>query len=297
MRAPQSILVSIDRNSTARPTLAKALALARRLDASLELFLCDAEHAYALKREYDPRGVDQALAAVLEEALCYLDGLRASVDTDGVRITTHAACESPLYEGIIHEVQRSRPDMVVRCISGDGAERPTTPGATDWALARACPVPLLLVRDRPWKSPPPIGAAVDVSSAEAPELTVSILEMAALLSAAWNGTLEVLYSDESLREPGSEAAIQACKAALGDRIREARVKPDHIHVLTGDAARTLPELAAGRGYDLLVLGALSHRRQLTELIGTLTIRLIERLDCDFLLVKPATYVSPVQAPC
>jgi len=40
-----------------------------------------------------------------------------------------------------------------------------------------------------------------------------------------------------------------------------------------------------RRYDLIVLGALTHRKALTQLVGTLTGRLIERVNCDFVVVK------------
>jgi nucleotide-binding universal stress UspA family protein len=38
--------------------------------------------------------------------------------------------------------------------------------------------------------------------------------------------------------------------------------------------------------DLIVLGALTHRKTLRALVGTLTGRLTDTLDIDFLLVKP-----------
>ncbi len=302
VQPPRSILVSVDCNEeNVWPTLGKAAQLGRGFGAGLQLFLCDAERAYALKHEYDPRGVERARELSIEESLRYLDSLRASMGADDLNITTAASCESPLYEGVVREVLQSRPDLVIRCAGGgNGATRrrefiSVSPTATDWALVRTCPVPVMLARGRPWKPQPVIGAAVDVSADEPAELTICILQMADLLGKALNGRVEVLYSDESA-DSRDTRSVQDRVALLRERIRQAGVQPDEVHVLTGDAASTLPQFAAGRDYDLLMLGALSHRRQLADLVGTLTIRLIESLDCDFLLVKPATYVCPVQPP-
>jgi universal stress protein E len=58
-----------------------------------------------------------------------------------------------------------------------------------------------------------------------------------------------------------------------------------LHILAGEAEQALPAFARERDYDLLVLGALTHRKGLTPLVGTLTSKLVDALECDFLLVK------------
>jgi len=49
MRKIKSILVVANRDDTDKPLLEKAVQLARRLGARLELFACDAEHAYIMR--------------------------------------------------------------------------------------------------------------------------------------------------------------------------------------------------------------------------------------------------------
>jgi len=60
MRKIKSILVVANRDDTDKPLLEKAVQLARRLGARLELFACDAEHAYIMRRAYDSTGIEQA---------------------------------------------------------------------------------------------------------------------------------------------------------------------------------------------------------------------------------------------
>ncbi len=129
------------------------------------------------------------------------------------------------------------------------------------------------------------------SRQEGQELTRTILRTAALLRSGCDGSLDVIYGDDGAE--ASAAAHESRETALRTRLEEAEVRAEQLHVLVGEPAKALPEFAAGRGYDLLVLGALTHRKALTALVGTLTGRLMETLDCDFLLVKPATYVCAV----
>jgi nucleotide-binding universal stress UspA family protein len=65
----------------------------------------------------------------------------------------------------------------------------------------------------------------------------------------------------------------------------ADVRPDQVHVVMGDPVRSIPEFVAQQRYELLVLGALTHRKTMTALVGTLTGRLIESVKCDLLLVS------------
>ncbi len=52
------------------------------------------------------------------------------------------------------------------------------------------------------------------------------------------------------------------------------------------AKRTLPPFAAERDYDVLVMGVLSHRPGAVALMGTLTSKLVDSPNCEFVLVKP-----------
>src|SRR5262249_51231162 len=145
-----------------RHVLNKAMILARHFGARLELFLCDSENAYALSHSYDREGVAAARDACLVAGHRYLDAVRRSLAED-VRITTHVACESPLYEAIVRRALDTQPDLVIKGAAGSRPLRRFSLDANDWQLARACPVALMLTRGRPWNARPRFAAAVDVS--------------------------------------------------------------------------------------------------------------------------------------
>src|SRR5215471_766060 len=97
MQPVSSILVVVDRSPAAADALAKAILLARKFNAHIELFMCDAERAYSLSQAYVPTGVDDARRFCAADAHAYLTALKESAAAPDVAITIDCACESPLY--------------------------------------------------------------------------------------------------------------------------------------------------------------------------------------------------------
>jgi universal stress protein E len=286
-----SILAVLDGSAADRDLLSKAVTLARRCGASLELFLCDAERAYALLHAYDPTGIEASRRNCIRLSCQYLDALRNSLAVAGVWISIDAACESPLYEAIVHKVQKSRPELVLKNAAGARSLPRFAWEANDWQLMRACPVTLMLSRGKPWREHPAFAAAVDVSDQETAGLARAILKTAMSLTPS-SAQFDVLYSE---RAEGANAGREARRAALHGLACEAHVDADRVHFLSGNPEQALSVFAADRKYDALVMGALTHRKGLASLVGTLTGRLIEFLDCDFVLVKPNTYRCSIRA--
>jgi universal stress protein E len=276
----RSILAAVDHDGNqAKRVVVKAATLARLTGARLELFLCDAETAFTGQHQYEPEAGARAKEASVTESRRYLETLRRGLAARDVELSLSVACESPLYEGIVHAVERSHPDLVIR---GAAAAMPLE--ANDWELVRACPAPLLLTRGLPWKARPIIAAAVDVSPGESAELTRAILHAAAGFAKLAGGTVEVMHAGRF--EAAQRGAFDSRQAALAELARNAGLEGAECHVIAGDPAQALREFSTRRSFDLIVLGALTHRKALTALVGTLTGRLIESLDTDFLLVKP-----------
>ncbi len=294
MEKVESILVAVERSGDARQALVKSFVLARHFRARIELFLCDAEHAYTLRQVYDQRGVEQAISACLADGRRYLESLTHSIAADDVPISIDVACESPLYEGIVHKVLRSCPDLVVKA-GGTGTTGRPGLGASDWQLIRTCPVPLMITRGRPWQPHPRFAAAVDVSPEETPGLARAIVKTAGFLSSGCQGSLDVIYSQRPAN--GSTEALTAQgQRTLETLTGEVGLGAGDAHLLAGDPAQTLPRFAREHRYDALVLGALSHRPAPAATVGSLTGTLVDAVDCDFILVKPGTYASPVHSP-
>lgn len=286
-----SILAVVDPADETRKVVAKAMVLARHFGARLELFLCDSESAYSMRQAYDPTGVAEARRLCESNGQRYLDSIRRSLAED-VAVSTHVACSSPLYEAIVQRVIQTRPDLVIKSAAGHHPLQRLTLDANDWQLARTCPAPLLLTRGTPWSAEGRFAAAVDVSDPDGGAVARSIMQTAGFLTLGCRGRLDVIFC-----EPGSAdtAAVARHKDALARLVNEFRVGGEREQVLAGEADDTLPQFAAGQGYDLIVLGALTRRRGPSTLMGTLTSRLVDAMDCDFVLVKSGSYPGPKSA--
>ena len=293
MKKIRSILVALSHDERAPKAIARAVAIARALGARVDLFVCESERAYFLQHEYDRRSASAARQSCMQEALRSLDGLWSAHGAPDVAVTFDAACESPLYQGIVHKVQQAGSDLVLRPIRELDGNQGRALDASDWELVRTCPAPLLLARGRHWSNHAAIAAAVDISGDERADITQAVIGAAELFRERFAGTLELLYGAAGATGAETSAAKETPFDLLARRAREAGAHPTQLHVVVGDTAQVLPGFAAARHYELMVLGALAHRESLTALVGTFTGRLLEMLDCDFLLVKPAGYRSPV----
>ena len=271
--------------------VSKAVAIAHQHRAPLELFLCDAQRGYALLHSYDQTDVDAFRRKCIRESRRYLESLRDIAVGADVAITVDAACESPLYEAIVRKAVRSRADLVIKSASSSGPLAHYALDANDWQLMRACPVTLLLSRGKSWQPASKFLAAVDVSAQETSGLPSNILGICGELLRGSHGRLDIVYS-----EPKDTDPVEHCKRLerLQTITGAAAIPGPGVHVLLGDADEVLPTFAAGRGYDAIIMGALTHREGLSALVGTLTSKLVELLDCDFVLVKPESYHTQVE---
>jgi universal stress protein E len=281
MQKIHRILVTIDQDQRPLQDVRKAIEIARHCGAQVELFDCEAEQAYVLEHRYDREGVDRARTDCIARALRRLRELRASVDGADVEISVDAECESPLYEGIVRKVVRSAPDLVIKRAAILGSRGCGYPDSNDWQLMRTCPATLMLTRGRVWPPRPRFAAAVDVSDAETAGLAKEVLQSAHLLAGGWHGALEVIYG-----EVAESSGASAHRARLNQLCAAVGVAPESLHVVHGEPDVSLPEFVGRRAYDVMVLGALAHRADQPAQVGSLTSKLIEALDSDFVLVRP-----------
>src|SRR5581483_7829809 len=121
MKDLTSILVVLDRSARDTLLLAKALVLARELNARIELFSCDSEHAYAPQHADERGGIGLARQNAIADGYDYLRRLSHLVTAQNIAVAIEVVCESPLYEGIVHKVFKSCPDLVMKAAASEGS--------------------------------------------------------------------------------------------------------------------------------------------------------------------------------
>jgi hypothetical protein len=248
-----SILLVLESINTGTKVLEKTISLARHFGARVEVLLgaaCDAREFASLCKS---RGYDEAMFYGVPPG-------RESL------------------AGVILELALERlPDLVVKArpLSGDALCR------DDLQLAAACPVPLMLMSERAWRTPVRIAAAVDISGDDA-ALARTIVHTSGLLSTGVEGDLEVLYSE---REQHDDMLRMARAVRLSRLVWEFHVDGQRIRHTNGVPEETLPAIAASGEYDIFVVGALTHHEGSASWRAMLTRKVVAAFDGDVVLVK------------
>ena len=258
MQKVTSILAVAQSASAGAVVLDKSIQLARAFGAQVELLVTESE----LIQEFTARCAAQAFTGV---TICG---------------STRSPRES-LPRFLLRRIAERQPDIVVKAPAGAHPLRAWTLDPSDRELVALCPVPILLVRNKPWGSPLRIAAAVDVSDREAALVARGVLQSAGFLALGIHGHLDIIYTERELRD---ERLRMERAVKLAQLVREFYVGCERLQMFDGPPETRLPAVIVPRRYDLLALGGVTHRTD-TPLRETLTSRLFEAIEGDVLLVK------------
>jgi universal stress protein E len=278
-----SILVVASRAKSDYSLLEKAIHVARGGGAQIHLFYCDVVVGSALCRETETFKAEQAWHDCIEDHLGYLGALRAQFHCPDIQISLDATCGKPLSDAILSKVEQVRPDLVMKTPSGSHPLRLFALDFNDWRLTRSCPATLMLVHGQPWRPVAQFAALVNVSEEGIPRLPEAIVHTCEYLALTCGAEMEVAYCEAST-DP-DETAERA--ATFGRLTQEYHVHPGRVCSLKGKPDSVLPDLIAAKRYDVVVIGALTHRTGLAAFAGALSSKLMDAADCDFILVRPA----------
>jgi universal stress protein E len=283
-----------------QPVIARAAWLAEKTGAALELFACDYDaniDAGRVAKVWVPEpGIREQL---LLRHRRKLEDLAAPLRERGLRVTVDVAWDFPLADAIIKRAAAERPWLVAKDTHHHTLAQRTLLTNADWQLIRKCPVPLLLVKPRKIADPPVVLAAVDpLHVHDKPAvLDDAIYEFASSLSESAGGALHVVHASAPPMGVQMPAAAQALVAAehrkaIATFVETHPVAADHVHVLEGLAHECLQHAATHQHADFLVMGAVARRGVKKLLIGSTAARVLDRLPCDLVIIKPAELVLP-----
>jgi universal stress protein E len=293
------ILVVVDPSAVGRQAAVdKAGLLARRLNASVELLLCDVESALD----------DQALALQARKTppsntqlLDLLDAVAAPIRAQGTAVTVRVIYAKTLHDSLVDYIRDSNADLVIKDTHPHSLAKRTFLRNTDWHLMRGCPVPLLLTKRKAWGHPPVIMAAVDPihSNERVAALDCDILQWAASLAGRLTGELHVVHT---FVPTAFAAAVMAGSHRMTPEYSEAvqvensyrfrqiehlvgpyGVTPEHLHVEIGTPDDCLSRAVTRYCADVMVMGASSHGKWHRMLVGSTAATLLESMPCDILI--------------
>ena len=288
----------------------KAAQLARRLNAELCLFHALTEPLYLEAVCLDEQPVAQAEQATLKEVRSRLEKMAAHLRSESLKVTTAAAWDYPSHDAVIRAAQRLGADLVVVDCPRRNHTAPWFLHFTDWELLRKCPMPVLLIKNHQLYQRAPVLAALDpeYGQGKPASLDLDILDYGSSLASALDDHLQAVHAfnpiiDMSMSEvvvPQRLAEVEAqayAKAhdALDPLLDRAGVSQNHRHIEEGFSIDVIDKVVRATGAQILVMGAISRPGLKGLLIGNTAERMLDRLDCDMLIVKPADFLHPVSA--
>ena len=301
------ILVAV-KNPWARsmPAVEKAVQLARSLHAEVRLFhglsdpvVVDVREIQNLPRLERNRS-DRVLAQL--ESVAKRQGR-------GVTVTVGAEWDFPAHEAVIRAAQQFKAALVVAELHPATHRMPWLLRFTDFELLRLSSMPVLLVKLRRPYERPAVLAALDPSQARAKPagLDAQILHYGSTVARALRGALHAVHACNSFTTAsalprigatgtvGIETAARSqaqARAALDRTVRSTVVR-SRRHVVSRHPVDAIDEVARQIGAGIVVMGAISRSGPRRLMIGNTAEKLLDRLSCDVLVVKPIDFPNRV----
>ena len=308
------ILVAVgETGSTARGEMRKIAALALASGASVELFhaITDPDPGMGFPETVIAETVQERRAALVRKHERRLERLARNASLRKVPVTCTAVWDHPPHEAVIRQAHKTRADLVVAVTREHRFGARLLLRNTDWELIRHCPVPVLLLKShRAWHRPAVL-TAVDPFHAHArpADLDTRLLQAGGSLAALLRGRLHVFHAymplisveptplggaPMAILPPEVQALHERQVARAIDRLAAAAGIPRRRrHVCMGDVSGELQVLTRQIHPGLLVMGAVSRSALKRLFIGNTAERVLDRLDCDVLVVKPRRFKSQV----
>lgn len=306
MNPVRNILIIVDPTAEEHPAVIKGALLAQRLGARVELFVCDTKASREARMVTQWRRHQRGPLSSVESIL---ESLAAPLRRRGLEVTTQTECANPLHAVLVERTRNSTADLVIKDTHHHSVARRTFLTNTDWQLIRACPVPLLLTKARPWARVPRIFAAVDPGHVDDKPglLDEEIVEHAAAFSQCLDGELHVLhaYVPEAVAEAAAEGASMvtpvsaeallkqedAIRHRIADLAGKYGVVAQRVHLEAGGPTQVLPHLAQQLQADVMALGAIARGNVQRAFIGSTAEDVLEYLPCDMLIVKSPNFAE------
>lgn len=209
---------------------------------------------------------------------------------------------------IIQKVLRDKHDLIIkRGSSIRGIDQ------LSMRLIRKCPCPIWIVKGKESRELTRILGAVDVATdnQETKLLNKKIVELSYSLAQREGGEAHYLHAwhmqaESMLRGPRfkfSDSKIEQMKKQLEKESREnlsslleslhIERRPSNMHVLEGKTDTVIEKVLESLQIDVLVVGTIGRSGIPGLLIGNTVEKLLTRVPCSVLAVKPDGYESPV----
>ena len=306
------IMFAVASSGVAHGVLDKVAHLADTMHAQVELFHCVFNPHIARPGRFGSRGIEQDIRTIVDYRHRQLETTGEQLRARGIKVHTSVRWDDPPHEGIVRQVLRQEPDLLIVQSARRSRAARLVLTQTDYRLIETCPCPVLLLKTpRPYANPCVVAALDPLHAHGKPAaLDDAIMLAAGALSRPLGAKLNVYHACEpwsvvarrstALRQV-PEAVRAEVRAAYCEQARARveqiawrfEVQRGRVHVEEGEAAKSLPGFARRASADIVAMGAVSRSLPKRAFIGHTAERVLDELECDVLIAKPSGFRTAV----
>lgn len=306
MRSFNNILVYVDLEADHHQSLIRAADLAEHGHAEL-CVAAGIESEDNLTAKLLPGFAKKWHGETVEQMNHKLELLAGPLKQRGIEVTTKVLVGRPWLE-IIRDVLSHGHDLVLKDVRPPKWTDGLLTTDLDTGLMRKCPCPVWLVRSKADKFRR-IAAALDVLPQDETReaLNVKVVKLAKSIAESEQAELEVVsawsvYADSVLRYKMEEDELEQLHEKTEAEVRglvEHAVKlagAEDIAVVKavhGDAHVVIPQVIEQDHEELVVMGTVARTGVPGLIIGNTAEKILRRIQCSLLAVKPDGFVTPV----
>lgn len=296
-------VIAVDEKLKSQPenlhcAMDKAKYFAEAYDADLKLVFCGVDPAANGSLEPNARGARQLKSDYMMLNKQWLDEFALPYIEQGLSISTQVLWSEPFYEGVIKEAINIEASLLIKPVRKIDKFSEAIFANADWQLMRHCPIPLLLVKSRPWTHPTKVLAAIDPAHDhdKPANLDHRILKYTIDLAEHFDVEPHVVHtvSKAIISFSNSDKIMFHRKQIIKKMLRPYASTQIHTHLIKGRAERSLPEFTRQEGIDLVIMGAVSRSSINRAFVGHTAERILEELSCDTMVVKMPSFRSQIK---
>lgn len=287
----------------------KAAAIAGRCGARVTLL-----HAFSVPYPLParvPANSEDILKAVGTDRRKQLEALARPLRAAGIKVKCEVMWDFPAFEAVVRYAQRHKPDLLVAESRRHSRIGRWFLANTDWELIREAPCPVWFVKHTRLPAAPRFLVAVDPTHARAKPTRLDDRLTGAAVHAMRQigGRVALVHAEDVMQVlpagfmadvmiPG--VAVEAAernrakaRASIARLAKRHDLKSAKQIVRPGLPADVIKSAADELKADVLVMGVVSRSGIKRSFIGNTAEQVIDAVDCDVLVVKPAGFKSSV----
>ncbi|UTW07970.1 universal stress protein [Pseudomonas benzenivorans] len=281
MQTIRNTLVVLDAAQSVAQLLNRAKLIASSTQSHLHLLVCDKKNDHST----------------------FLGETQEALRNEDFSVSAEQAWLGNVHQTVIAVQQAQGCGLVIKQHLRDTRLSKNLIPSEDWKLLRYCPAPVLIVRtDTSWQGGH-ILAAIDAGNSDVDHrvLHAGIVGHAHDIAKMTGGDLHLMTAHPCPELMAADPIFQvrdSIKSWYRQRCRalqmEYAVADDCLHIEEGPADSLIPAIAKRLGASLTVIGSVARSGLSGALIGNTAETVLDSLDCDVLVLKPADIISHLE---